>query len=532
MHRLCYLLPFLILLPGKASPQQNFYDCYKITRQKFNEGKYDEALKISLDALTKAEQSGNSTYIAYANMKVGNMHYFLKDKKSAIKRYMVGIGIIEKEHLDTLKAEIYHNISAMYNELQNMDSTIKYSDKAIKILKENKKYADLSQALAVLSAIYSDTKNYDKAENLINQAEYYSKLAGDENMFAFAVMKRGHLLSSQNKYKEAVEQMNTAGTIYRKYKHVDNLMFYYRMQSVYHFKLNDGKALRYNDSFMKLKDSVFKIETAKRSAEYMTLYQTEKKERENKLLLQENMLKQTQIDSRNRLIMGLLIGVFLIAALVAWRISAFNLRKKQKELNATKALQKEKERIARDLHDNVGGQLSFVLYSLDGLNEEDKHTRTQVSETINTSVKAVISNLRETIWAINDESVSVNDVSDKLKVYARNMFRNTQVNIIYNEKIENNLVLNSFAGLNTYRICQEIINNVFKHAKATEICISVTATEQVEITIADNGIGFETNRNFNDSYGLNNIRKRAEESGITLSFQSELNKGTQFSLLV
>jgi signal transduction histidine kinase len=105
-------------------------------------------------------------------------------------------------------------------------------------------------------------------------------------------------------------------------------------------------------------------------------------------------------------------------------------------LEAAQAIQKEKERISRDLHDNVGGQLSYVLYSLDGINTDDKSKRTEITGNVNESVRNVISNLRETIWAINDEAISINDFSDKLKVYVRSMFRNTETKISFTENIQ------------------------------------------------------------------------------------------------
>lgn len=528
-----YILTCVLILAVFLSvAQSDFYAVYKISRQKFNEGKYDEALGITLDALTKAEKTGNPTYIAFANRKVGNMYYFMKDKKTALKYYMTSMAIIEKEHLDSLKPEIYHNTSAMYNELHNVDSTLKYSDKAIRLYRENKNYVDLSMALSALTDIYISIRpDYKQAEKLINEAEYYGKLSGDDIMIAFAWIKRSGLLAKQKKYKEAIEQMDKAGVIYRKYKHVENMMYFYRMQSVYHFKLGDETALSYNDSLLRLKDSVFKTEAAKKSAEYATLYQTEKKERENKLLHQENIIKQTQIDARNRMIVGLVIGILLIGALVAWRISVMNLRKKEKELEASKAVQKEKERISRDLHDNVGGQLSYVLFSVDGLNDQDAEKRLSVTQNINESIRNVISNLRETIWAISDEAITVNDLSDKLKVYVRSMFRNKETKIVFNEQIRKDIRLNSSAGLNVYRICQEIINNAFKHSQASELAISITAEEQLEIEIRDNGVGFDT-QNAGEGYGIDNMRKRAHETGIAFKMKSRAGEGTICKLVV
>jgi signal transduction histidine kinase len=227
-----------------------------------------------------------------------------------------------------------------------------------------------------------------------------------------------------------------------------------------------------------------------------------------------------------------MIGILLIAALVAWRISIVNLRKKEKELEASKAMQKEKERISRDLHDNVGGQLSYVLYSVESLNDQDAGKRMTVTQNVSDSVRNVINNLRETIWAINDESISANDLSDKLKVYVRNMFRNTDIKIVFSEKINNNISLNSLTGLNMYRICQEIVNNVFKHAYASEISIAVNSAEHLEIKIADNGVGFEKSESAHETYGLTNMTKRAEEAGINLEYNSAPGKGTHFRLLV
>jgi signal transduction histidine kinase len=228
----------------------------------------------------------------------------------------------------------------------------------------------------------------------------------------------------------------------------------------------------------------------------------------------------------------LVISILLIILIVLWRINAINLRKKEQALLAAQKMQKEKERISRDLHDNVGGQLSYVLYSMDGVNIEDKEKRSAVISDINESVRSVISNLRETIWAINDEAISVNDFSDKLKVYVRSMFRNTGTKIIFNEKIENNIQLNSFVGLNLYRICQEIINNAFKHAQATELNITIASDDRVTIGISDNGVGFELNEDKENSFGLTNIKSRAAETKISLDVKTKPGAGTSYVLIV
>ena len=527
------LLCFVLLFCRIGSAQSDFYRNYKGAKEKYQEGKYDDVLQISLKALEVAERTGVPTYLAYANTQVGNMYYLLGDRKNAIKWYMNAMAEIEKHDIDSMKSEIYHNTSVMYNEMKVMDSCLKYSNKAIGLLREKKKHLELSQALSALADIYiHQAPDFKKAEEVINEAEYYGRIANSENVQTFAIMKRTSLLAAQKKYREAIAVLNTTSSYYRKGSEIEGLMYYYDAQTKYRMMISDESAWKYNDSLAKLKDQVFKKETAQKIAQYETLYNTEKKERENKLLQQENLLQQARIVSRNRTIIGLAIGIILIGALVAWRLSVLNLRKKEKELELARSAQKEKERISRDLHDNVGGQLSYVLYSLEGLDDNDAGKRTELVTEINSSVRSVIGNLRETIWAINDESIPVSDLSDKLKVYVRQMFKHRNTKIVFSEKIEQNLQLNSLTGLNVYRICQEIVNNAFKHAAASELLVSIKASDRMEIEISDNGIGFDEEKLSDEGYGLANMKKRCEEAGVLMEVSSKPGKGTTYRLLV
>ena len=173
-----------------------------------------------------------------------------------------------------------------------------------------------------------------------------------------------------------------------------------------------------------------------------------------------------------------------------------------------------------------------MLYSLDGINTDDRSKRTEITNSVNESVRHVISNLRETIWAINDEAIDINDFSDKLKVYVRSMFRNTSTKISFSENIKTNNQLNSLVGLNLYRICQEIINNAFKHSKATELIVNIKSENDVTIEIMDNGVGFDLDAVSKDGFGLANIKSRASEVGISLELESKLQSGVKYKLVV
>lgn len=229
---------------------------------------------------------------------------------------------------------------------------------------------------------------------------------------------------------------------------------------------------------------------------------------------------------------SLVFEIVLLSIALAIDFKNFIKENNLKKIKALQAVQQEKERIARDLHDNVGGQLSYVLYTLEGKSSEELKTYENLNNTIQITIKNIISNLRETIWAINDESIAVDNFSDKLKVYVRNMFRYTSTQILYTESITSNTSISSTTALNLFRICQEIVNNTFKHANSKTIKIHIDSTDKLIITISDDGIGFDSKLNNDSGFGLNNIRARANDINASIELFSDIGKGVFYKIIV
>jgi signal transduction histidine kinase len=169
---------------------------------------------------------------------------------------------------------------------------------------------------------------------------------------------------------------------------------------------------------------------------------------------------------------------------------------------------------------------------LDGIAQEDEKKRTELASNITESVRNVIGNLRETIWAINDETISISDFSDRLKVYVRMMFRNTETKIEFTEQIREDIKVNSVTGLNLYRICQEIINNAFKHAGAGLLKVDLNVRDRITVVIQDDGKGFDPEKLSEEGFGLSNIKARAAEAGISLDLKTGIREGVTYTLIV
>lgn len=194
----------------------------------------------------------------------------------------------------------------------------------------------------------------------------------------------------------------------------------------------------------------------------------------------------------------------------------------------------EKTRIARDLHDNVGAHLAFVVTNLTHISDQAEQQpfvngkpwanqlRTIVSHT-----RDAIKLLRETIWAIHQESFTVGEFAERLNQYIDRYVHETdglQVAVLIEGSQSQRL--SSAQVLNLFRIVQESLNNVIKHAGATQatVRLNVQSASRLNLTVHDNGRGFAWasgtsgrpgEATTEQHYGLKNMQTRAQELGGT-----------------
>lgn len=237
------------------------------------------------------------------------------------------------------------------------------------------------------------------------------------------------------------------------------------------------------------------------------------------------------------MILSVLFFISLIVLVVVF-IQKQQFKKKMRAIEVQHKVQLERERISRDLHDNVGTQLSLISKSIQGMmndstaiSEEDK--KKKLHSTGQSSIE-VISALRETIWALNKEEVSLQEFFDKLKSFAQKQTAlSPETAVEFKEAAGNEQVLLGPAeALHLFRICQEAITNALKYANASKLKIEMkTYQHKYIVSIADNGTGFDKN-NINTTlhYGLENMKHRTKEISCTLSIDAKQNEGTTITI--
>jgi signal transduction histidine kinase len=234
----------------------------------------------------------------------------------------------------------------------------------------------------------------------------------------------------------------------------------------------------------------------------------------------------------------IIFGVLALSIVAAafYFISRSRYQRKLRNLQMEQEVQKEKQRLSRDLHDNLGAQITWLSNNISQV-ETAQQQQQPVEPKMNRLKEGageLMQTLRETIWILNKDKISAIDFFDKLVNHAARYVEGyPSVQLHTEENISPILLLNSGQALQLFRICQEAVTNACKHADASLLNISASTHEDhFTISICDNGKGFDLNAENPGHYGLLNMKQRAEESNLDLKIESAKERGTTISILV
>ena len=198
-------------------------------------------------------------------------------------------------------------------------------------------------------------------------------------------------------------------------------------------------------------------------------------------------------------------------------------------------LQDQRLRISRDLHDNIGAQLTFVISSIDNLKfayATQEPIMQEKLSLISNFTRETISELRDTIWAMNKDNINIEDLKTRISNFIDNAKLSSngiEFSFTYNQETLADTVFSSEEGMNIYRIIQEAINNAIKHAEASRISVEVKENDMnIILSIGDNGKGFKP-QEIEEGNDLRSMNKRANELKAALQI-SALNPGTLIQL--
>ncbi|QAA82830.1 tetratricopeptide repeat protein [Aequorivita sp. H23M31] len=512
-------------------------------------GNYESALEYSQKALSVAEQLKDTAYISLHLSDIGNVYHDFEDYKKGVFYAKKAFDIMNSSSKKDYKYLIFANnvIGINFDDWKKPDSALFYHYKNLKYLQEVEDTLRYSFVYNNIGNTLLKQKKYSEAKKYQARALAMDKIKNESYFLASDYTNMGTIAYNENNNQLAKEYFAEAEVYAKKSGSIEKMRDLALQRAWFYKKIGDyKKAYEFQEKFFVLRDSVFNEQRAGKVAEMETRYETEKKEKalaESRADLAESQLR---VEQRNIFIYGL-IALAIILGLLIYLIffrHKLKTRQLQKEgelklalskIETQNQLEEQRLRISRDLHDNIGSQLTFIISSLDTLKyrlgETARETTAQLSS-ISKFTAQTIYELRDTIWAMNKSDISVEDLQVRISNFIENAKNSSSVHIRFYDFLKDKH-FSSVQGMNIYRIMQEAVNNALKYSEATEITITLSETSNsldeypssIMMEVKDNGKGFDLQKpEFGN--GIANIKKRASDLGGKVEIISNLNEGT------
>ncbi len=239
---------------------------------------------------------------------------------------------------------------------------------------------------------------------------------------------------------------------------------------------------------------------------------------------------------------GSVITVVAFIVFIVRYYSRLKLKSRVRELETETRIQRERERISRNLHDDVGAQLTSIISGIKSAESiESINKNVQVKKmllSLKEDAEESISNLRDTIWTLNKEAISLEDFIDHIESYGRSLFKyGDAVNFTIECDRNCSIAIKPMVAFNLKKIIQESLHNILKHTQASNVSITIDplpGENKIKINIEDNGIGFNVEKAIKSEnhYGLQNMKKRTSDINGIINIYSKTNIGTSIKLEV
>jgi two-component system NarL family sensor kinase len=546
------------------------------------QGKFDQGLKLNKESLVIAQEMKHPVNVGKSQANIATSYVYLGNFTEAIKHYQLSADQFEKLGMKDFLPRLYISIGTAFEHANLFNKALVYKAKALVLARPMKDSLQLADILTNIGGSYFNLKDYPKAlahfseglviaqkiksdifviqgyaglsrtnrklKNLEKAKEYGEKgleLARKTgNVFLeMECLKTLMFLAEDNNQPElSAKYTKQAMKIAEDNEMTDHLVELYEDYATDLARQHDYKAAY--DYLMKytiMNDSIQGVDVQKQLQELDTKYLTAQKEKQIVALENE---KQT----RNTLIYGLVAGLVALALISVLTYRNITIRKRiaekevqqlqqERQLVATNSILKgqeeERTRVARDLHDGLGGLLSGIKLTLNSvkgnviLPEESAMTFTRAL----TQLDGAISEMRRVAHSMMPETLVRFGLIDALNDFCEGISASGQLKVVMQD-FGFDKRLDSSVEIVLYRVVQELLNNVLKYAEATEAHVQLTWVENnVSLTVEDNGKGFDVSTlDQNKGAGMRNVQARVDYLNGKLDIQSKPDEGT--SILV
>ncbi|MBL0103044.1 MAG: sensor histidine kinase [Bacteroidetes bacterium] len=549
-------------------------------------GNYDSAVINYEQCRALRSSQGDTTGVAAALHDLGTVQLYRGNYERALDYFLQSLRIEEKFGTKRNIAEGYVNVGDVYLAMDNFDQALVYFNRYLTIQKDATEPGAICEVLCNVGNVYFNKKNYKLSEKYYLDAKKIAEQSGNNEAIAMCLAGLGDLYVVLDRDKEALnnylgaldifsslgnaeavaDQYNSIAGMYLtggntglaiQYadsaleianeigtkRHIRNA---YEIKSKAYFKKGDFKnAYEFHEKYFIYNDSLINESSANKMAELQTVFETAKKENENKLLARENSIKDLELQ-RSHIQQYVLFGAIILIIIVGYLFYSRNkaiqgeiMNKallEERELRSREVIEaeeRERMRIAKDLHDGIGQMLSAAKMNLSNLENKLNVKGGEEKQLIENSLSLVDESVREVrsvSHAMMPNALIKSGLSKALHEFI-NKLNNPGLKF-HLEVIGLDERLESTIETVLYRVIQEIVSNIIRHSKASEVNIQLLRhEEEIVLMVEDNGIGFDTShvKDFS-GIGLKNIQSRVAYLNGTVNFDSTVGKGTTVNI--
>ena len=502
-------------------------------------GQYDKQLEYSLQALALIEKRNQKEKLSSMYQNIANAYFSLNKYQQSVQYCMLSIKLYKETGNNSYTNRLYATLGQNFAMLKNTDSALYFYNKAlIESIKLEDNYAAAS-IYGYMANTYADRSDFKQMMKVAEKSLTLSKEMQSRQMLASALSNMAYASYFNGNNIAAKKYINDALGIAEKDSLKDELKNIYAVLSF--IAARDGdfeasyQAKQKGDS---IQQSLLNELVIKSTTELEKKYEFEKKN--GQIILQQAQLEKTKI--LNVVLIGSAV-ILLIISILGYtsyqqkqklqqqRISELET---QQQLTATEAVLKgeeqERTRLAKDLHDGLGGMLSGIKYSFNTMKgnlimtQENALAFERSMDMLDSSIKE----MRRVAHNMMPEALVRFGLDTALKDFCNDINLTGVLRISYLSINVENVMIDQTTAITVYRIVQELINNTIKHAGAANAIVQLTkSNDTLSVTVEDDGKGFDKNLlNAAKGIGWSNIQNRVDFLKASLDVKTENGKGT------
>ncbi len=503
-------------------------------------GNYDKALIWYFEServYTKAKDTSGLAEL-YSDMCVFYVKIKKFDEADKVSKRAILYSLAIKN--PGIMATAINNRGLMFLDKGMNDSAMRSFQSSYNIYKKTKDKTGMAYSLDFLSSVEAEKGLYKDAFEAMNKSRQLREGLGDKTGEAITINNIGELYLKEKKPHEAESYFLEAIARAHELKYADLETYGYNMLSqTYRQQGNYEKAYKAQSEYLRL-DQKFQEEKHTRAIEELqTKYETNKKEQQNKLLKEQNNAQQIKL-SRNRIGLYALLSIMILLTILFYLL--YNKYKLKQEARFNEAMaeehrlraqgiidaeENERQRLARELHDGVGQLLSAARRKIQSLQTDTVGDHDEPLKMLDDSIREV----RDISHSMMPPSILNKNLKQAIEEFIERINHEGSLIVSIDWVNMDDLELDKTTTLMLYRSLQEMITNIFRHAKASTIHIElINHNAELTLMVYDNGIGFDKEKitQTSQGIGLKNIRSRVAYINGSLEIDTMPGKGVTY----